>query len=81
MNIKGFGRLCDADKSRKIRPLFSNRKRKTDRETTSETRTDATSSFPVKKKMQSKQWAKKNIQIRFERNFLFKFMFLPFYQT
>lgn len=49
MNIKGFGTLCDVDKSRKIRPLFSNRKRKTDRETTSETRTDAISSFPVKK--------------------------------
>lgn len=54
MNIKGFGRLCDADKSRKIRPLFANRKRKTDRETTSETRTDVTSSFPVKKSRKRK---------------------------
>lgn len=54
MNIKGFGRLCDADKSRKIRPLFANRKRKTDRETTSETRTDVTSSFPVKSRRKGK---------------------------
>lgn len=48
MNINGFGRLCDADMSRKIHPLFATRKRKTDRETNSKTRTSVTSSFPVK---------------------------------
>ncbi|XP_052461379.1 uncharacterized protein LOC128019432 isoform X1 [Carassius gibelio] len=48
MNINGFGRLCDADMSRKIHLLFATRKRKTDRETNSKTRTSVTSSFPVK---------------------------------
>lgn len=54
VNFERFGRLCDADKSRKIRPLFANRKRKTDRGAASETRKDVTSSFPVKSRRKHK---------------------------
>ncbi|XP_067222250.1 uncharacterized protein [Chanodichthys erythropterus] len=54
VNFERFGRLCDVDKSRKIRPLFANRKRKTDRGAASETRKDVTSSFPVKSRRKHK---------------------------
>jgi len=42
INFKRFVLHCDEDNSRKIRPLLANRKRKTDRNTASETRTDVT---------------------------------------
>ncbi|XP_039523044.1 uncharacterized protein LOC120476154 [Pimephales promelas] len=54
INFKRFVRPCDEDNSRKIRPLFANRKRKTDRNTASETRTDVTSSFPIKSRRKHK---------------------------
>ncbi|ROI15896.1 histone H3.3 [Anabarilius grahami] len=54
VNFERFGRLCDVDKSRKIRPLFANRKRKTDRGAASETRKDVTSSFPIKSRRKHK---------------------------
>lgn len=48
VNFERFVRLF------KIRPLFANRKRKTDRGAASETRKDVTSSFPVKLKRKHK---------------------------
>lgn len=82
VNFKRFGRLCDVDKSRKIHPLFANRKRKTNRGTASETRTDVTSSFPIKSRRKHKSiWFKKNNTNKVLKSTFYSNAFLPFYQT
>ncbi|XP_065144594.1 uncharacterized protein [Paramisgurnus dabryanus] len=64
VNTQRFEKLCD-DNSRKIRPLFTNRKRKTNRDIATETMNNITS-FPVqpRRKQRAVIGPKKNTKIK-----------------